>query len=236
MKPLNIIVYDYETGSRNPWKTQPIQLAAVAIDGRTFKPLKNCEFNSMIRAVPDEDCDAYGLEKIEDDALKVNKKTRKEIQAAPAAKLVWDSFTDYVGQFHSGKSQWDAPIVAGFNNIGFDDIISYRMCRGNMLGEKEPYGFGPYDEKTSRAKLFHPMYNHDVAQIAYGWFRSRGVPFRNVGLDALREYLGLSPEGAHDALVDCYDTAEILVRFLKLQSAIQVNFEGACAKGRVVER
>ena len=232
MKPINIIVYDYETGSRNPWRTQPIQLAALAIDGRTLKPLG--EFNKMIRSIDDHK--VYVLDAIEDDALKVNKKTREEIAVAPEAKLVWASFVDFVGQYSTGKSQWDAPIVAGFNNRGFDDIITYRLCRGNCLGEKEPYGFGPFDNKTDRAQLFHPMLNHDVAQMAYDWLRSRTVPFRNVGMDALREYFGLSPDGAHDALVDVYDTSELLVRFLKLHKAIHVNFKDACAKGRVIER
>lgn len=31
------IVFDFETGSRNPRKTQPTQIAALALDGRNFK-------------------------------------------------------------------------------------------------------------------------------------------------------------------------------------------------------
>ena len=36
----DIIVFDFETGSRNPEKTQPVQIAAVAIHGRklTIQP------------------------------------------------------------------------------------------------------------------------------------------------------------------------------------------------------
>ena len=32
----DIIVFDFETGSRNPDKTQPVQIAAVAIHGRNL--------------------------------------------------------------------------------------------------------------------------------------------------------------------------------------------------------
>ena len=45
----DFIVFDFETGSRNPHKTQPTQLAALALDGRNFK-LKG-SFNSEIRPI-----------------------------------------------------------------------------------------------------------------------------------------------------------------------------------------
>jgi hypothetical protein len=35
-------------------------------------------------------------------------------------------------------------------------------------------------------------------------------------MDNLRDYLGISKDGAHDALKDVKDSAEILIRFLKL--------------------
>ena len=49
----DIIVFDFETGGRNPHTCQPTQLAAIALDGRNFK-LKG-KFNSEIRAVVDDD-------------------------------------------------------------------------------------------------------------------------------------------------------------------------------------
>ena len=39
---------------------------------------------------------------------------------------------------------------------------------------------------------------------------------KNYTLDNLREYLGISKEGAHDALKDVKDTAQIMIRFLRL--------------------
>jgi DNA polymerase III epsilon subunit-like protein len=35
-------------------------------------------------------------------------------------------------------------------------------------------------------------------------------------MDNLRDYLGISKEGAHDALKDVKDCAEVLIRFMKL--------------------
>ena len=32
----DFIVFDFETGSRNPRKTQPTQIAAIALDGRNL--------------------------------------------------------------------------------------------------------------------------------------------------------------------------------------------------------
>ena len=33
----DIIVFDFETGGRNPMRCQPTQIAAIALDGRNFK-------------------------------------------------------------------------------------------------------------------------------------------------------------------------------------------------------
>ena len=38
MTPRDFIVFDFETGSKNPHKAQPTQLAAVAIHGRKLTP------------------------------------------------------------------------------------------------------------------------------------------------------------------------------------------------------
>jgi DNA polymerase III epsilon subunit-like protein len=33
----DFVIFDFETGSRNPHKTQPTQIAAIALDGRDRK-------------------------------------------------------------------------------------------------------------------------------------------------------------------------------------------------------
>ena len=66
----DIIVFDFETGGRNPMRCQPTQIAAIALDGRNFR-LKG-EFNSMMRPIiDDEEALAAGVDPLEEGALKV---------------------------------------------------------------------------------------------------------------------------------------------------------------------
>ena len=83
----DIIVFDFETGSRNPEKTQPIQIAAVAIHGRKLTVQPDGYFESLIRPIlDDEEAISMGLDPIEDEALAVNGKTREEIAKAPSER------------------------------------------------------------------------------------------------------------------------------------------------------
>ena len=95
----DIIVFDFETGGRNPHTCQPTQIAAIALDGRNFR-LKGT-FNSEIRAVvDDEKAIAAGLGPIEEDALKVTGKTRAKIAKAPQLKTVWKKFCAFVDKYN----------------------------------------------------------------------------------------------------------------------------------------
>ena len=65
----DIIVFDFETGGRNPMRCQPTQIAAIALDGRN---LGWGEFNSMMRPIiDDEEALAAGVDPLEEGALKV---------------------------------------------------------------------------------------------------------------------------------------------------------------------
>ena len=84
----DIIMFDFETGGRNPMKCQPTQIAAIALDGRNFR-LKG-EFNSMMRPIIDDDeAIAAGVDPIEEGALKVTGQTRAKLARAPLPKGVW---------------------------------------------------------------------------------------------------------------------------------------------------
>ena len=73
----DFVVFDFETGGRNPHRCQPTQLAAVALDGRSLK-LKGT-FNSEIKPILDDEVAiAAGVDPVEDEALKVTGKTRKD--------------------------------------------------------------------------------------------------------------------------------------------------------------
>lgn len=199
-------MYDFETGSRNPYTTQPIQLAAVAIEPRTLEIIEDSEFESLIRPEFDEvKCLELNIDPLEDQALAVNKKTREELKYAPSLKSVWESFSQYVMNYNTSGKDFTAPILSGFNNHGFDDIILNRIAKE----------FGPWDESRQRCKLFNKYWNIDLMQLLFPWFES-DFDVRTISMDNMREFLGISSEGAHDALIDVKQQALILCQMMKI--------------------
>ena len=88
----DIIVFDFETGSRNPHKTQPTQIAAIALHGRKLTIQPNGIFNSEIRPIlDDKKAIEAGFDPVEEEALKITGKTREALAKAPLPKTVWKS-------------------------------------------------------------------------------------------------------------------------------------------------
>ena len=82
----DIIVFDFETGSRNPHKTQPTQIAAIALHGRRLTLQPGGVFNSEIRPIlDDKKAIEAGFDPIEDEALQITGKNRKDLAKAPSA-------------------------------------------------------------------------------------------------------------------------------------------------------
>lgn len=232
-----ICVYDYETGGKFANKSQPIQIGAIIIDPKKLSVVDGGEFESLMRPIEDKDCEMFGVEPIQDEALKVNHKTRDELKNAPDAKAVFKKFNEWLANFNTGSNDWGLPVRAGFNIHNFDDKITERMACGQKTGKKEPYGFGPSDEFG--AKVFHPVHSFDILPMMYSWFENKYEPaLRSMSMDSIRKYFGMTSGGAHDALVDCYDAGEILVRFLRMKRHFVrsgISFEGAC-KERMLEK
>lgn len=207
------IVFDFETGSRNPRKTQPTQIAALALDGRNFK-LKGT-FNSEIRPVlDDEKAIEMGFDPLEDEALRITGKNREDLAKAPLPKTVWKKFCDFVNQHNWKGTQFFAPIPAGFNIIGFDMIIVDRLCKA----------YGPYDKERQQQKLFNKIYKVDMMDNMFMW--TEGDPsIKSISMDSLRDRMGLSKENAHDALQDVKDTANIMIKFMKTHRAVYRNLK-----------
>jgi DNA polymerase III epsilon subunit-like protein len=197
------IVFDFETGSRNPHKTQPTQIAAIALDGRNLAVKGS--FNSEIKPIlDDEKAVAAGVDPIEDGALKVTNKTREQLAKAPALKSVWKKFCSFVDQYNWKKDPFFNPIPVGFNIIGFDMIIINRLCQ--------------------EQKIFSKIHKCDVMDNMHMW--TEGDPsIRSISMDTLRERMGLSTENAHDALQDVKDTANIFIKLLKTHRAVYQNIE-----------
>jgi DNA polymerase III epsilon subunit-like protein len=219
----DFIVFDFETGSRNPYKTQPTQIAALALDGRDLSVKGS--FNSEIRPLlDDEEAIAAGLDPIEDGALKVTGKTREKLAEAPLLKSVWTKFTKFVDQYNWKGEPFFNPIPVGYNIVGFDLIIINRLCKE----------FGPWDKTKDNAKLFSKVYKVDLMDNVFMW--TEGDPsVKSISMDSLREKMGLSSENAHDALQDVKDTANIFIKLLKTHRAVYQNieFEKAFANGNL---
>ena len=205
------IVFDFETGSRNPRKTQPTQIAALALDGRNFK-LKGT-FNSEIRPIlDDEKAIEMGFDPLEDEALRITGKNREDLAKAPMPKTVWKKFCNFVNQYNWKGTQFFAPIPAGFNIIGFDMIIIDRLCKA----------YGPYDKERQQQKLFNKIYKVDMMDNMVMW--TEGDPaVKSISMDSLRDRMGLSKENAHDALQDVKDTANIMIKFMKTHRSVYRN-------------
>ena len=219
----DIIVFDFETGGRNPHTCQPTQIAAIALDGRNFK-LKG-KFNSEIRAVvDDEKAIAAGLGPIEEDALKVTGKTREGIAKAPQLKTVWKKFCAFVDKYNWKGTPFFAPIPAGFNIIGYDMHIINRLCEQ----------FGPWDDKRGQQKLFSMVYKIDVMDNVWMWMENN-ADVKSLSMDSMRDLFGMSKENAHDALQDVKDTANLMIGFMKLHRRIapKIKFEKAFADGNL---
>lgn len=219
----DFIVFDWETGSRNPHKTQPTQIAAIALDGRSLT-LKGT-FNSEIKPILDDDkAIAAGFDPIQDEALRITGKTREKLELAPSLKSVWNKFTKFVDQYNWKGEPFFAPIPVGFNIIGFDMHIINRLCKE----------FGPWDTEREQQKLFSKVYKIDIMDNVFAWTES-DPSIKSISMDSLRERMGLSKENAHDALQDVKDSANIFIKLMKTHRSVYQNitFDKAFANGNL---
>jgi DNA polymerase III epsilon subunit-like protein len=221
-----ICVFDLETDGANPDVCSPIQIAAVIIDPLKLEIIPDSEFNITIKpealmANPDYD---YADSDVLDFHAKVRGSSKDEIlkswQGYPKQDHGWKMFTSYLEMYHSRserKSFFSAPIAAGYNINRFDLRIIERLST-------------KYDNlnKEGRSNLFYPRDVIDLMNLVFMWFEGNNE-LKNYTLDNLRDYLGISKEGAHDALKDVRDTANILIRFMKLHRSIatKVKFRGS---------
>lgn len=192
-----IIVYDFETCSAKPQTTEITQIAAQVIHPETLE--LGPTFNS--------ECSVLDVSLIEEGALEVTGKTREGIASAPHPKVVWGEFVAFVQKYNRSatKSAYKAPISAGWNIDGFDSKITERYCQQ----------YGPIDKKKNCQALFSSVYSIDLMKI-FWLFAENTNDIENMKLTTILEFLGLSSEGAHDALVDVRNTAKVLSRTMKL--------------------
>jgi len=221
-----ICVFDLETDGSNPDKCSPVQIAAVMIDPIKLDIISSSEFNITLK--PEQLSDNPNYDYSDSDVLDFHAKVRsstkadilKEWHSFQKQDHGWKLFTSYLEMYHSRserKSCFSAPIAAGYNINRFDLRIIDRLSQKyNNLN------------KEGRTSLFYPRDVIDLMNVVFYWFENNSE-LKNYTLDTLRDYMGISKEGAHDALKDVKDTANILIRFMKLHRNLsnKIKFKGS---------
>lgn len=214
-----ICVFDFETDGANPDECSPVQLSAIMVDPLKLEIIKDSEFNVFLKPSKLEDRKAtiddhpYTDSDILEWHGKVLGKTAEEVLNSwmdfPEQSHSWKQFTNYLLNYHtvysgSKKSQFTAPIAAGYNILRFDMPIVERLSIKYKNLNKE-----------NHTDIFHPRDKLDIMHIINLWFKY--IPeIKSISLDSIREYLGIDATNAHDASKDVRDCADILIRFLRL--------------------
>lgn len=202
----NIIIYDLETGDSDPFTTEPLEIAAIVVDMQTLTPKENGTFGPTLIKPTNWDI-------IKDEALQKNGIKREDLQSAPEQEIVFKQFCDFCRGFQKSASKWDALIPAGYNIKGFDNIIMTMLCK--------KYG---YTEKDGSQRLLHPSHNFDLADMCRFWFHDTTDGPNGYSLESVRDFFGVSKEGAHRAMKDVDDTLLILRRLLQFQRKLNVRY------------
>lgn len=208
-----ICVFDMETDGSNPEICSPVQIAAIIIDPYKLEVIKDSEFNIRLKpsAIEENPEYAYSDSDILDFHAKVQAKSKEQILESwknyPKQDIGWKSFVSYLQMYHTRsdrKSCFSAPIAAGYNINRFDMKIVERLSIKYKNLNKE-----------GKTDLFFPRDIADVMNIIFYWFEGNNE-LKNYTLDNIRDYFGINKDNSHDALKDVKDTAELLIRFLKL--------------------
>jgi DNA polymerase III epsilon subunit-like protein len=221
-----ICVFDFETDGVNPEQCSPVQIAAVMIDPLNLEIIPNSEFNCNFKPEAMEKDPNYEYKTdILDFHAKVKgcskDKVYAEWQNYPKQEIAWKMFVDYLEKYHTRsnkkKSQFSAPIASGYNIYRFDLPIIQRLSKKYKNVNKE-----------GNSNIFFPRDVADVLNLVFYWF-NHSNELKSYTLDSLRDYMGITKDGAHDAIKDVKDTAEILIRFMKLHRNLseKIKFKGS---------
>lgn len=228
MNKNKICVFDFETDDKDPKICSPVQLACIIVDPISLEVVPDSEFNINFKPEVLENDEKY---EYTTDILDFHSKVRgcskedvlNDWKKYPSQQQAWKNFTNYLEKYHSRsskKSQFSAPIAAGYNINKYDLKIIERLSVKYKNTNKE-----------GNTDLFYPRDVVDLMNLIFYWFEGNDE-LKSYTLDNLRDYFGISKDGAHDALKDVKDTAEIMIRFLKLHRNLsqKIKFKGSFGK------
>ena len=199
MNKNNFCVLDFETGASNPHTAEITQIAAVILNHKSLKIIDT--FEAKLKP---ENMDA-----LEDGALQVTGLTREQIADFPDTSIIFPTFANWLLK-HGKNNVYNAPIPMGYNILGYDMIILNRYCKKYKIG---------WDEKRQSQKLLSQVYSFDLLHHMWFWMENN-QDIEKLKLTTILEYMGAEAEkiaGAHDALQDVKNTAEIIIRLFNMQ-------------------
>ena len=150
-----ICVFDFETDGSDPRVCSPVQIAALMIDPLQLEVIDGSEFNMHFKPEVLENNKDH---RYETDILEFHSKVKgcsqddvlKAWHQYPKQEHSWKMFINYLDKYHSRsskKSQFSAPIAAGYNINRFDLHIVDRLSNkyGNLNKEGRTDIFYPRD-------------------------------------------------------------------------------------------
>jgi DNA polymerase III epsilon subunit-like protein len=133
---------------------------------------------------------------------------------------VWEKYLQFHKKFNPTRSAYKAPIMVGYNIIGFDMPITERLCQK----------FGP--TYKDRGALFNPIHRYDVFDMFEG-YTENNPNITSMKLSDCAEWVGIKidKDKTHDALYDVQITANIFFKLMQFQREIskQTDFSRAFA-------
>jgi len=191
-----LCVVDTETTGLNPSKHEIVQIAVIALDGE-IKPRKDIP-PYYVNIAPEFP------EKADPEALRVNKLSLDDLlkNGLNKEKSV-DLFLKWIEKLDIPLTKWGTPkrIMPLGQNYAFDKAFIQ-----NWMGDDN---YKQYFDYQHRDTMISANYLNDRAV-----FHGEEVPYPKLKLTSLASKLSVPYKNAHDALQDCYATAEVYRRLL----------------------
>lgn len=172
------------------------------INRNNLQIIPNSEFNVKMKP---ENMDA-----VEDGALQVTGMTREQLMGFSETSVVFPTFIKYLEKYNKKGNVYTAPIPMGYNILGYDMKILDRYCKKYKMG---------WDNSRQSQNVMSQVYAFDL--LHHMWYWTENNPdLPKIKLTMILDYMGASEEkiaGAHDALQDVKNTADIIIRLFNMQ-------------------
>lgn len=200
-----LIYFDFETGGVEDHHPN-IQIAAIAVSEQTGK-----EVDSFERKIK------FDIAKADPKALEINHYSELAWGNADPEPRVWSYFVQWSKPYHTIEmkskakgTKYHVGKLAGHNALAFDLPRLRRMCGPSFF----PFTYQVLD--TMQRALWFFQDHPEVVRPA------------NLKLTTLAEWLGIPPDGAHDALTDVRLSHAIAQGFRrKEQECLQLNSQAS---------